>query len=63
MRFNRGRAIGRFLEDLSVGDLIAVGLVTTVVAIGGFGLFVLTVRRDLRRADETRARRYGRKSS
>ncbi len=59
---NRGHAISRFFEDLSDGDPVALGLVTVLAVIFvGVGLFVLKVRRDLRREDEAKARKYGRK--
>ena len=62
MRRNRGNAINRFFEDLSAGDPVALGLVAVLAAICiGVGLFVLKVRRDLRREDEAKARKYGRK--
>lgn len=62
MRRNRGHAISRFFEDLSAGDPVALGLVALLAVICiGVGLFVLKVRRDLRREDEAKARKYGRK--
>jgi hypothetical protein len=44
------------------GDIVAVSFVTffLVVAVG-LGLFVWKVKRDLRREDEERDRKYGRK--
>ncbi|MFL5331317.1 MAG: hypothetical protein ACJ8C4_20715 [Gemmataceae bacterium] len=57
----RGRAIGEFLDALFEGDPVALGLVGVVLVILLlFGLFVLKVRRDLRREDDEQARRYGR---
>ncbi|MDB5309262.1 MAG: hypothetical protein JWO38_3464 [Gemmataceae bacterium] len=57
----RGRAISRFLEQLADGDPIALGFVGFFVVVGlAVGLYVLKVRRDLRREDEERSRRYGR---
>jgi hypothetical protein len=62
MRGNRRGAINQFLDDLSVGDPVAIGLVAVVAVIGiGLGLFVLKVRRDLKREDDAKARKYGRK--
>jgi hypothetical protein len=64
VRRNRGEAISRFFDDLSAGDPVALGLVAVVAVIGiGLGLFVLKVRRDLRREDEAKARKYGRSPS
>ncbi len=57
-----GRAIGRFLRDLSDGDPVAVGLLIAVAVVAaGIGLFVLKTHRDLRREDEAKAKKYGRK--
>ncbi len=62
MRGNRGGAISKFLEQLADGDPIAVGFVAVILFIAlALGLFVLKVRRDLRREDEARARKYGRR--
>ena len=55
-----GRAIGRFLRDLSDGDPVAVGLLIAVLVVAaGIGLFVLKTRRDLRREDEAKAKSTG----
>ncbi|MFO0850499.1 MAG: hypothetical protein U0871_18365 [Gemmataceae bacterium] len=63
MRHNRGAAISRLFEDLSAGDPLAWGFVGLFVVVGvGLGLFTLKVRRGLRREDEAKAKRYGRKS-
>jgi hypothetical protein len=62
MRQNRGTAILRFFEDLGDGDPLAWGFVALFAVIAlALGLFVLKVRRDLRREDEARAKKYGRK--
>lgn len=61
MRGNRGSAIAQFFEDLDKGDPVAVGFVVVIGTIAlALGLFVLKVRRDLRKEDEKRAKRYGR---
>jgi hypothetical protein len=58
----RGRAIARFLEDLVAGDPVALTFVGVFAVIGAvFGVFMLVIRRNQRREDEERARRYGRK--
>jgi hypothetical protein len=59
---SRGQAIAAFFEKLMDGDPIALGFVGffAVLAIAA-ALFVLKVRRDLRREDEETARRYGRR--
>ncbi|WP_010042172.1 hypothetical protein [Gemmata obscuriglobus] len=45
------------------GDPVALGFVGVILFIAvALGLFVLKVRRDLRRDDEAQARKYGRKS-
>ena len=59
---NRGGAIVRLFEDLGNGDPVAWGFVGFFVVVGVLvGLYVLKVRRDLRREDEAKARKYGRK--
>lgn len=58
----RGRAIRRFLEDLMAGDPVALTFVAVFATLAALlGLAVLLIRRKLRREDEERARRYGRK--
>lgn len=58
----RGFGISRFLEDLSNGDPIALGMVAAVAVVAVvLGLLVLKARRDMKREDEAAARRYGRK--
>ena len=62
MRGNRGGAISKFLDQLMEGDPVALGFVGFFVVLGAIvGLFVLKVRRDLRRDDEAQAKRYGRR--
>jgi hypothetical protein len=54
-------AIARLLQDLSAGDPVAWSFVAVLAVLAvGFGLLWLKVRRDLRREDEARVRRYGR---
>lgn len=62
MRWNAGGAFVEFLDRLSEGDPVALGFVGffAVLALVA-GLYVLKVRRDLRRDDEAHAKRYGRK--
>ncbi len=61
MRFGRGPALGRLLEDLGNGDPVAWGVVTVCVAvIVGIGLWMLKLKRDFAREDEARARKYRR---
>ncbi|OWK45431.1 hypothetical protein [Fimbriiglobus ruber] len=63
MRRNRAGAIAQLFEDLANGDPIAWAFVGFFVVLAvGLGLFVLKIRRDLRREDEARAKKYGRKS-
>jgi hypothetical protein len=58
---NRGGAIVKFLDQLMEGDSVALGFVGFFVVLAlVLGLFVLKVRRDLRRDDEAHAKRYGR---
>jgi hypothetical protein len=62
VRRNRGAAVAEFFDRLAEGDPVALGFVGFFVVLGVIaGLFVLTVRRDLRREDEAQARRYGRR--
>ncbi len=62
MRWNRGGALAEFFNKLSEGDPVALGFVGFFVVVGAVaGLFVLKVRRDLRRDDEAQAKKYGRK--
>ncbi len=58
----RGRALGRFLEDLMAGDAVALTLVGVIATIAILlGVFVLMIRRKLRLEDEERAKKYRRK--
>ena len=62
MRGNRGGAVVEFFSRLAEGDPVALGFVGFFVVLGIVaGLFVLKVRRDLRREDEAQAKRYGRR--
>ena len=55
----RGRALRDFFEDLFSGDPVALTIVAVLVGIALlFGLFWLKVRRDLRREDEAKKRKY-----
>jgi hypothetical protein len=58
----RARAIRDFLVQLSEGDPVALGFVIGFLVLGTItGLYVLKVKRDLRKEDEAQARKYGRK--
>ena len=58
----RGRAIREFLDKLGDGDPVALGFVIGFLVLGTIAaLFVLKVRRDLRKDDEAHARKYHRK--
>jgi hypothetical protein len=58
----RGRVFREFFEHLFDGDEVALGIaIGFVIIIVVVGLFVLKVRRDLKRDDEAQARKYGRK--
>jgi hypothetical protein len=62
MRGNRAGAIAEFFRNLSEGDPVALGPVGFFAVLGsGIGLYVLKVRRDLRREDEAWARKHGRR--
>ena len=62
MRGNRGGAVAEFFSNLAEGDPVALGLVGFFVVLGAvIGLYVLKVRRDLRRDDEAWARKHGRR--
>jgi hypothetical protein len=62
MRGNRGGAVAAFLDKLSDGDPIAIGFVVGFVVVAAVaGLFVWKTARDLKREDDARARKYGRK--
>ncbi len=58
----RGPALVRWLEDLSKGDPVAVGLLIGFgVFLAIFGVIFLKVHRDLKREDDTRARKNSRR--
>jgi hypothetical protein len=57
MRF---RAIGRYSEALSEGDPVALGVTGIILFVAlVVGLFTLKVRRDFRREEEEKRRRWG----
>ena len=58
----RGHALAEWLDGLSEGDPVAVGLLIGFgVFLAIFGVIIVKVRRDLKREDDARAKRYGRK--
>jgi hypothetical protein len=62
MRRGRGAAIGEFLNRLAEGDPVAVGFVVGFLVLGLIAfLFVLKVRRNLRKDDEAWAKKHGRR--
>ena len=61
MRFGRGPAFKRLLEDLGDGDPVAWGVVAVCLAVvAAFGLWMLKLKRDFKREDEARAKKYRR---
>ena len=60
---NRGGAISAFFESLGDGDPVTWGVVGAFLVVAALlGLFTLKVHRDMRREDEARARKHGRRS-
>ena len=62
MREIRGNAIAEFLSRLAEGDPVALGFVGFFVVVGIIAvLWIMKVKRDLRRDDEAWAKKHGRK--
>ena len=60
MILGRGTVIARFVEHLSEGDPVSLGILAVfVLFVVVVGLVVLKVKRDHKREDETRRKRRG----
>ena len=56
----RRRSIGAYFDALAEGDPVAIGITIFFVVVAALaGAFTLKVRRDFRREDEAKRKRWG----